>query len=71
MALSLAQDEARALNHNYFGTEHILLGLLGVERGMAARILSSLGVDLPQVHTALEDRLVGRGARLRLPARRR
>jgi hypothetical protein len=62
MALSVAQEEARALNHNYLGTEHVLLGLLGVERGVAARILSSLGVDLPQVRTAVEDRLVGRGA---------
>jgi Clp amino terminal domain, pathogenicity island component/ClpX C4-type zinc finger len=61
-AFSLAQDEARALNHNYLGTEHMLLGLLGVERGVAARILSSLGVGLPQVRTAVEHRLVGRGA---------
>jgi Clp amino terminal domain, pathogenicity island component/ClpX C4-type zinc finger len=61
-ALTLAQEEARALNHNYIGTEHILLGLLRVERGLAAWLLASLGVRLEQARTALEDRLVGRGA---------
>src|SRR5262245_41437688 len=38
----LAQDEARALKHNYIGTEHILLGLLREEEGLAARVLESL-----------------------------
>ena len=61
-AFELAQEEARALNHNYVGTEHILLGLLHVERGLAARILTSLGVGLEQTRTALEQRLVGRPA---------
>jgi hypothetical protein len=61
-AVSRAQEEARALNHNYVGTEHLLLGLLGVAPGVAARILSSLGVDLQRVRTALEERLAGRGA---------
>ena len=41
-----AQDEARALNHNYIGTEHILLGLLRQDEGLAARTLKSLGVTL-------------------------
>ena len=41
----LAQDEARALKHNYIGTEHILLGLLREEEGLAARVLESLGFE--------------------------
>jgi hypothetical protein len=61
-AMALAQEEARALNHNYIGTEHILLGLLGVEGGLAARLLSALGVEAKAVRRALEERLVGRGA---------
>jgi hypothetical protein len=61
-ALSRAQEEARTLNHNYIGTEHMLLGLLRAERGVAARVLFSLGVGLEPVRTALEERLVGRGA---------
>ena len=40
----LAQDEARALKHNYIGTEHILLGLLREEEGLAARVLESLDI---------------------------
>ena len=42
----LAQDEARALKHNYIGTEHILLGLLREEEGLAARVLESLDIML-------------------------
>jgi Clp amino terminal domain, pathogenicity island component/ClpX C4-type zinc finger len=61
-AFQLAQDEARALNHNYIGTEHILLGLLRVEHGLAARILASLGVHIEQTRSSLEQRLVGRPA---------
>jgi hypothetical protein len=59
----LAQEEARALNHNYIGTEHILLGLLRAEKGLAARILGSLGVQLAQTRAGLEQRLVGRPAK--------
>src|SRR3979490_2315309 len=44
----LAQDEARALRHNYIGTEHLLLGLLRQEEGVAARVLESLGVTLEE-----------------------
>ena len=40
----LAQDEARALRHNYIGTEHILLGLLREENGLAARVLDALDI---------------------------
>ena len=42
----LAQEEARTLRHNYIGTEHILLGLLREEEGLAARVLVSLGVTV-------------------------
>ncbi len=55
-----AQDEARALVHNYVGTEHILLGLLRVEQGVAARVLESLGVSLERAREHL-IRTVGPG----------
>jgi ATP-dependent Clp protease ATP-binding subunit ClpA len=42
----LAQDESRQLDHNYIGTEHILLGLLREQEGLAARVLESLGITL-------------------------
>jgi hypothetical protein len=45
----LAQDEARALRHNYIGTEHILLGLLREEEGVAARVLESLDIRLQEL----------------------
>ena len=44
--LALANKEAKQLNHSYVGTEHILLGLLREGEGMAARVLTSLNVDL-------------------------
>ena len=47
--LSLAQEEAQRFNHNYIGTEHILLGLVRETEGVAARVLSGLGVDLSKV----------------------
>ena len=56
----LAQDEARALRHNYIGTEHILLGLLREREGLAARVLESLGITLNAVRTQVE-RIIGRG----------
>jgi Clp amino terminal domain, pathogenicity island component/UvrB/uvrC motif len=56
----LAQDEARALKHNYIGTEHILLGLLREEQGLAARVLESLDVTVEDVR-ALVARIVGQG----------
>jgi ATP-dependent Clp protease ATP-binding subunit ClpC len=49
----LAQDEARLLKHNYIGTEHILLGLLREEEGLAARVLESLGITLEKVRPML------------------
>src|SRR5437867_10228510 len=45
----LAQDEARALKHNYIGTEHLLLGLLREEEGLGARVLESLDVTVEEV----------------------
>ncbi len=56
----LAQDEARALKHNYIGTEHILLGLLREEEGLAARILGSLDVTVEEVRAHVA-RIVGQG----------
>ncbi len=47
--LQLAQEEAQKLNHNYIGTEHILLGMMREGGGVAARVLTDLGVELPQV----------------------
>jgi ATP-dependent Clp protease ATP-binding subunit ClpA len=58
--LALAQDEAIRFNHNYIGTEHLLLGLVREGEGVAARVLSSLGVDLSKVRTAVEF-MAGRG----------
>jgi len=58
--LSLAQEEAQRFNHNYIGTEHILLGLVRETEGVAARVLSSLTVDLGKVRSAVEF-IIGRG----------
>jgi ATP-dependent Clp protease ATP-binding subunit ClpC len=56
----LAQDEARALGHNYIGTEHLLLGLLREEEGLAARVLEGLDVTLEEARAQVV-RIVGRG----------
>jgi ATP-dependent Clp protease ATP-binding subunit ClpC len=56
----LAQDEARALKHNYIGTEHILLGLLREEEGLAARVLESLDITVEEVREQVK-RLIGQG----------
>ena len=58
--LSLAQEEAQRFNHNYIGTEHILLGLVRETEGVAARVLSGLGVDLSKIRSAVEF-IIGRG----------
>ena len=58
--LTLAQDEAQRFNHNYIGTEHLLLGLLREGEGVAARALENLGVELTRVRTAVEF-IIGRG----------
>jgi ATP-dependent Clp protease ATP-binding subunit ClpC len=60
--LSLAQEEAQRFNHNYIGTEHILLGLVRETEGVAARVLANLGVDLSKVRSAVEF-IIGRGER--------
>jgi hypothetical protein len=59
-AVVLAQEEARALMHNYIGTEHILLGLLREEHGIAARVLESVGVTLDRVRGQVLE-VVGSG----------
>jgi ATP-dependent Clp protease ATP-binding subunit ClpC len=56
----LAQDEARALEHNYIGTEHILLGLLRMNEGLAARALESLEVTVEEVRAQVAL-IVGQG----------
>jgi ATP-dependent Clp protease ATP-binding subunit ClpC len=56
----LAQDEASRLQHNYIGTEHLLLGLLREEEGVAARVLGGLGITADEVRGEVE-RVVGQG----------
>jgi hypothetical protein len=53
--LSLAQQEAERSGHSYIGTEHLLLGLLGDEDGLAYHVLSNLGVETPTVRQAIEN----------------
>ncbi|HUY76056.1 MAG TPA: ATP-dependent Clp protease ATP-binding subunit [Ktedonobacterales bacterium] len=61
--LSLAQEEAQRFNHNYIGTEHLLLGLVREGDGVAAKVLSNLGVELNKVRSAVEF-IIGRGDRI-------
>jgi len=56
-----AQEEARMLHQNYIGTEHLLLGLIREEDGVAARALESLGINLEDVRSQVED-MVGKGS---------
>jgi ATP-dependent Clp protease ATP-binding subunit ClpC len=56
----LAQEEARMLNHNYIGTEHLLLGLIHEGEGVAATALESLGISLQDVRQNVEE-MIGRG----------
>ena len=51
----LAQEEARTLNHNYIGTEHILLGLIREGDGVAAKALESLGISLTAVREQVQE----------------
>ena len=60
--LSLAQEEAQRFNHNYIGTEHILLGLVRETEGVAAKVLANLSVELVKVRSAVEF-IIGRGER--------
>ncbi|MEA3459181.1 MAG: ATP-dependent Clp protease ATP-binding subunit, partial [Chloroflexota bacterium] len=61
-ALALAQEEARRLNHNYVGTEHLLLGLVREEDSVASEVLRDLGLEPHLVQRSVE-RNVGRGRR--------
>jgi ATP-dependent Clp protease ATP-binding subunit ClpC len=56
----LAQEEARMLNHNYIGTEHILLGLIHEGEGVAAKALESMGISLEAVRSQVEE-IIGQG----------
>jgi ATP-dependent Clp protease ATP-binding subunit ClpC len=60
--LTLAQDEAQRFNHNYIGTEHLLLGLVREGEGVAAKVLENLNVELAKVRQAVEF-IIGRGER--------
>src|ERR671927_795617 len=61
--LVLAQEEAQRFNHNYIGTEHLLLGLVREGEGIAAKVLGNLGVELNKVRSAVEF-IIGRGDRM-------
>ena len=61
--MSLAQEEAQRFQHNYIGTEHLLLGLVREGEGVAAKVLEDLGVELIQVRSAVES-VIGRGDRI-------
>src|SRR5436309_273525 len=61
--LTLAQQEAQRFQHNYIGTEHLLLGLLREGEGVAAHVLSNLGIEVDQVRHAIEA-IIGRGGRI-------
>ena len=58
--LSLAQEEAQHFNHNYIGTEHVLLGLVREPEGVGTRVLISMGIDLSKIRSAVEF-IIGRG----------
>jgi hypothetical protein len=60
--MGLAQESAAHLNHNWIGTEHILLGLIREDEGIAAKALESLGISLSKVHEQVEASEAGRGA---------
>ena len=56
----IAQEEAKRLNHDYVGTEHLLLGLIALGEGVAAQVMANLGVDLRRVRGEVE-KIVGTG----------
>ncbi len=62
-ALHLAQEEAQRLQHNYIGTEHLLLGLIREGEGVAAKVLNNLGIDLEKARSSVES-IIGRGNRV-------
>ncbi|CAD5324938.1 unnamed protein product [Arabidopsis thaliana] len=59
--ITLAQEEARRLGHNFVGTEHILLGLIGEGIGIAAKVLKSMGINLKDARVEVE-KIIGRGS---------
>ena len=59
-AILIAQEEAKRLNHDYVGTEHVLLGLVALNEGVAAQVLANLTVDLKRVRAEIE-KIVGTG----------
>jgi len=61
----IAQEEAKRLNHDYVGTEHILLGLIALGEGVASQVLQGLGVDLRKVRAEIE-KIVGQGDNMML-----
>src|SRR5438874_7598813 len=61
--LTLAQEEAQRLQHNYIGTEHLLLGLVREGEGLAAKVLTALDVDLDMARDRVEG-IIGRGKRV-------
>src|SRR5437868_10080965 len=64
----IAQEEAKRLNHDYVGTEHLLLGLIALGEGVAAQVLANLGVDLRRVRGEIE-KIVGTGDNVMLLGR--
>ncbi len=61
--LTMSQEEAQHFQHNYIGTEHLLLGLVREGEGVAAKVLTNLGVQLSDVRKAIEF-IIGRGERI-------
>jgi ATP-dependent Clp protease ATP-binding subunit ClpC len=61
--LTLAQEEARHLGHNYIGTEHLLLGLVRERDGLAAKVLMTMGIDLNDARRRVES-IIGRSNRV-------
>ena len=61
--LTLAQEEAQRFQHNYIGTEHLLLGPVRESEGVAAKVLTNLGIQLSDVRAAIEY-IIGRGDRI-------
>jgi excisionase family DNA binding protein len=61
--LTLANEEARRFQHNYVGTEHLLLGLVREGQGVAGQVLKNLGIELEQVRQSVET-IIGRGDRI-------
>jgi excisionase family DNA binding protein len=61
--LILAQEEAQRFQHTYIGTEHLLLGLIREEEGVASQVLRNLGIEVDQVRQAIEA-IIGRGERI-------